>query len=290
MSARRRATRAMVRGRRVVAGLSAAFLVTLCLGAVAAPWLDLPNPTAQQLAGRLAPPLSMGPHAVHWLGTDQLGRDVFSRVIWGARPSLTIAVLAVALAAAVGSSLGLLSGYRGGSVDGVVMRAAEVQLAFPFLLLALLLVAVLGRGVGTLVLAFAVSEWALFARTARAEALLVRVLPFVEAARGLGAPEWRIVIRHVLPNASSSAVVLATLALAKVMVAEASLSFLGLGVPAPTPSWGSIVSDGRGYLNSAWWISAFPGAVLLLTVLAANRIGDDLRDYLNPVLQREAAA
>lgn len=263
------------------------FLGLLALGAMAAPLSGLPNPNEQRLEDRLEQPLSVGAQTgeTHWLGTDQLGRDILSRVLSGARASAAIALPAVLLAVVLGAGLGVTAGFRGGLLDTITMRAADIQLAFPFLILALLLIAVLGRSIGTLIVAFAVSDWAIFARTSRGEAMAVRVLPYVEAARAIGVSGTRILVRHIIPNASTSAIVLATLDVSKVMVAEASLSFLGLGVPPSTPSWGSVIADGRGYLGTAWWISAFPGVVLLLVVLATTSLGDLLRDALDPKMK-----
>lgn len=273
--------------RRPPMAASALFLFIVAGAALLAPLLGLPDPNDQQLADRLLPPLSTGriTAELHLFGTDQLGRDMFSRVLAGGRSSASVAVPAVLIATLCGAGFGIAAAYRGGSVDALVQRIADVGLAFPFLLLALLMVAVIGRGIPTLVVAFAFSEWALFARTSRSEALLVSSLPYVESARSVGCSSARILLRHVIPNASTSTIVLATLGVAKVMVAEASLSFLGLGVPPELPSWGSIISDGRGFLSTAWWISAAPGLVLLSVVLSVNRIGDDLREMVDPLIR-----
>jgi len=232
---------------------------------------------------RLQPPSVA---ARHWLGTDQLGRDVFSRVVVGARVSLTIGAVAVCGAGALGTALGLLSGYARGIADGVIMRIADVQLAFPFVLLALAIVAALGPGLGNLIIVFVVTGWVVFARVVRAQVLQVREREFVEASRSLGASPRRILLRHILPNLTGSLIVVASFELAKIIVWEASLSFLGLGVPPRTVSWGAMLSDGRQYIDTAWWVAMFPGLTLVAVVLAINTIGDELRDALDPRLER----
>jgi peptide/nickel transport system permease protein len=268
--------------------LAVLFLGLIAVVIVSGPYLGLPEPNRQHLRDRLEPPLSRNERTGewYWLGTDHLGRDILSRTVWGARASASIAIPAVLISMVFGAGLGMLSAYRGGLLEAAAMRFVEIQLAVPFLIMALALVAVLGRSLETLVLTFAISEWPIFARTARAEVVRLRELPFMDAARSLGAGHWHILVRHVIPNASTSAVVLASLALAKITVAEASLSYLGIGIPPPTPSWGSIIADGRAYLDSAWWISAVPGLVLLLVVLAVNYIGDVVRDAIDPALAK----
>lgn len=277
------------RRRRPVSLVAVSFLSLVAVLALIAPFTGIPDPNQQLLTERLTPPLSFGEvtQRLYLLGTDQLGRDVLSRVLAGARSSAAVAFPAVLIAFVVGAATGIVSAYRGGAVDALVQRLAEIQLAFPFLLLALLLVAVVGRGIATLVLAFALSDWAIFARTSRSETLLVRNLPYVESAEAVGCSPVRVLVRHIIPNASTSAMVLATLNIGKVMVAEASLSFLGLGVPPELPSWGSVIADGRSFLSSAWWISSAPGLVLLLVVLALNRVGDDIRENFDPLIRNQ---
>jgi peptide/nickel transport system permease protein len=243
------------------------------------------DPNAQQLRDRLLPPFSASAATAerHWLGTDHLGRDVFSRVAGGIWASGLVAFPATLLSSVVGATLGMVAGYRPpGLYDVLLMRLVDIQLAIPFLILALILVAVLPRGFVTLILAFAIADWAVFARVARAEARLVNALSYVDAARALGAGSGHILLRHILPNIAPIIVVLSALNIAKNAVAEASLSFLGLGVPPPTPSLGSIIADGRGFIQSAWWIAAVPGLVLFVAVLSINFLSEYLLERLNP--------
>ena len=262
---------------------SAAFLALVAVCAIGAPWIAPYDAVRSRLMDRLQPPSVA---ARHWLGTDQLGRDVFSRVVVGARVSLTIGAVAVCGAGALGTALGLLSGYARGIADGVIMRIADVQLAFPFVLLALAIVAALGPGLGNLIIVFVVTGWVVFARVVRAQVLQVREREFVEASRSLGASPRRILLRHILPNLTGSLIVVASFELAKIIVWEASLSFLGLGVPPRTVSWGAMLSDGRQYIDTAWWVAMFPGLTLVAVVLAINTIGDEVRDALDPRLER----
>jgi peptide/nickel transport system permease protein len=279
------------RGRRRALRLSlagAAFVVALAAVALAAPWLAPEDPVRQSLRARLAPPTwEAADGRAHLLGTDHLGRDVLSRVIYGSRVSLAIGFAAVGVGSVVGSALGLWAGFRGGWVDSVVMTIADAQLAFPFILLAIGIIAVLGPSFPTLVVVIGLSGWVAYARILRSQALVLRRREFVEAVQGLGGSTVRIVLRHVLPNVLSSLVVVATLELARAIVLEATLSFLGLGIQPPTPSWGGMVQEGREYLDSAWWISTSPGLVLMATSIVVSRTGDWLRDLLDPTLRGE---
>lgn len=269
-----------------LASLSAAFIGILVVLMLAAPSLGLPDPNDHELRDRLLPPLSTGDRTgtLHVLGTDQFGRDLLSRTLAGGLTSLSVALPAALIALFVGSGLGMAGAFRRGLLDAVVQRMVEIQLAFPFVLMGLLLVAVAGRSVPTLIVAFSISTWALFARTSRSEALLVRNLPYVESARAIGCSKKRIFLTHIVPNSATSALVLFSLTIASIMVTEASLSFLGLGVPPEQPSWGSIIADGRDYLASAWWISAEPGFLLLLVVLAIVTIGERFRGSVDPLM------
>jgi peptide/nickel transport system permease protein len=250
------------------------------------PWALAPfEPAAQDTAQRLRPPLwrdAAGRR--HLLGTDHLGRDILSRVIHGARVSLVIAVAAVGIAASLGLALGLAAGYFGGWVDDTVMRAADVLLALPFILLAIALVAVLGPSLATLMGVLGVTGWVATARVVRAQALALRAREFVEAARALGAGHPRILLRHLLPNALAPATVIAALEVGRMILLESALSFLGLGAPPPTPTWGGMLADGRVYLATAWWLATFPGLAILLTVLGVNLVGDWLRETFDPRL------
>jgi peptide/nickel transport system permease protein len=268
--------------------LGLAFVVALFVMAAAAPVLAPHDPVRQSLRVRLKPPTLEGADGfAHLLGTDHLGRDVLSRTMYGARVSLFIGFAAVAVGTMVGASLGIVAGYRRGTFDTVVMTVADAQLAFPFILLAIGIIAVLGPSFPTLVIVVGLSGWMTYARVLRAQVLVLRSREFVDAIRGLGGSTTRIVVRHVLPNVLSSLVVIATLELARAIVLEATLSFLGLGIQPPTPSWGGMIHEGREYLDTAWWISTFPGLVLMLTSLVVSRLGDWLRDVLDPTLRGE---
>jgi peptide/nickel transport system permease protein len=268
--------------------LGAGFVALIAVAAVAAPWLAPSDPIRQSLRGRLQPPtLEAADGKAHLFGTDHLGRDVLSRVIWGSRVSLAVGVSAVVVGGLLGSTLGILAGFKGGRVDGVIMTIADAQLAFPFILLAIGIIAVLGPSFPTLIVVIGLSGWVSYARILRSQVLVLRSREFVEAIHGLGGSLGRIVLRHVLPNVLSSIIVVATLELARSIVLEATLSFLGLGIQPPTPSWGGMVQEGRDYLDSAWWIATFPGVVLMLTSIVVSRTGDGLRDLLDPTLRGE---
>jgi peptide/nickel transport system permease protein len=217
-----------------------------------------------------------------WLGTDQVGQDVLAQVLQGARISLLVGASTVALAGAIGLILGVLAGFHGGWIDGVVMRLGDIQLAFPSILLAILLAAVLGPSVLNAILALALTRWVTFGRVARASTLATKEREFVIAARAIGADTPRLLLRHVVPSTLAPLIVIATVEVGLVIIAEASLSFLGLGTPPSQPSWGRVVANGRDYLNTAWWISTMPGLALSLVVLAVGVFGDRLRDYLDP--------
>ncbi|NGM23058.1 ABC transporter permease [Roseomonas stagni] len=265
--------------------LGATLLVVLVLLAIFGPWLDLPDPTRTNLRARMvAPTLSWFSLGAHPLGTDQLGRDILSRIIAGSRVTLMVAGAAVLLGGVLGTLLGLISGYFGGWVDRILMRLVDIQLALPLMLLALMVVAALGPSLRNLVGVLALVSWVRYARIVRGQVLAVREREFVQSARAIGASHPRIILRHILPNVLTPALVVATLELARVIVLEAGLSFLGLGIQPPDPSWGRMLADGRTYISSAWWIITFPGLALMLTVLAVNLLGDWLRDFFDPRL------
>lgn len=255
----------------------AAIIVFVLVG-VFAPWLAPLDPNAQDLAARLQPPLTGG----HLFGTDLLGRDVLSRLLYGSRVSLVIGFTAVALSGVLGVTLGLVSGYFGGRTDTVLMRIVDAWLAFPFLLLAIAIVAVLGPGLRNLVIALVVTGWVVYARLVRGETLSLREREFVLSARGLGVSHVAVMAGHILPNVLAPVLVVATLELGVVIVTEASLSFLGLGVEASRPTWGGMLADGRAYVARAWWLATLPGIAILAVVLAVNVLGDGLRDALDP--------
>ena len=268
--------------------LGAGFVAALLVIAAAAPILAPLDPIRQSLRGRLAAPTWNGTdgHA-HLLGTDHLGRDVLSRVIWGSRVSLLIGFAAVLVGGVLGSAAGIAAGFSRGRADAIIMTLADAQLAFPFILLAIGIIAVLGPSFPTLVVVIGLSGWVSYARILRSQVLVLRSREFVEAIHALGGSVARIVLRHVLPNVLSSLVVVATLELARSIVLEATLSFLGLGIQPPTPSWGGMIQEGRDYLDSAWWISTCPGLVLMITSIVVSRTGDWLRDLLDPTLRGE---
>ena len=275
------------RTRRLV-GIGAAFVLALAIMAAAAPWLAPHDPVRQSLRARLAAPTSQAADGkAHLFGTDHLGRDVLSRTIWGARVSLLVGFAAVVVGGLVGAALGIAAGYRGGWTDTVIMTVADAQLAFPFTLLAIGIIAVLGPSFPTLVVVIGLSGWVDYARVLRSQVLVLRSREFVDAIHALGGAVPRIVVRHIVPNVLSTLVVIATLQLARAIVLEATLSFLGLGVQPPTPSWGGMIQEGREYLDTAWWISIFPGCLLLSTSLVVSRSGDWLRDLLDPTLRSE---
>lgn len=272
---------------RLVAG-GLGFVGLLVLVALAAPLVAPQDPTRQSLRGRLGAPTWQGADGrAHLLGTDHLGRDVLSRVIYGSRVSLVVGFAAVVVGGVLGSAAGVLAGFSRGRLDAVIMTIADAQLAFPFVLLAIGIIAVLGPSFPTLVVVIGLSGWVAYARILRSQVLVVRSREFVESIHALGGSRARIVLRHVLPNVLSSIVVIATLELARAIVLEATLSFLGLGIQPPTPSWGGMVQEGREYLDSAWWISTFPGLVLMITSIVVSRTGDWLRDVLDPTLRGE---
>ena len=265
-----------------------AFVAALFVMAAAAPLIAPHDPVRQSLRLRLKPPtMEAADGRAHPLGTDHLGRDVLSRVIYGSRVSLLIGFSAVGVGILIGATLGILAGYRRGWLDTVIMTVADAQLAFPFILLAIGIIAVLGPSFPTLIVVVGLSGWMTYARVLRAQVLVLRSREFVDAIRGLGGSTLRVILRHILPNVLSSLVVIATLELARAIVLEATLSFLGLGIQPPTPSWGGMIHEGREYLDSAWWISTFPGLVLMLSSVVVSRLGDWLRDVLDPTLRGE---
>ena len=279
-----------LRARRTARLAMAGFAFVLLLGAVAmaAPWLAPHDPTRQSLRDRLAPPTLEAPDGrARLLGTDHLGRDVLSRVIYGARVSLVVGLSAVVVGGALGATLGIAAGFRGGFADSVIMTLADAQLAFPFILLAIGIIAVLGPSFPTLIVVIGLSGWVSYARILRSQVLVLRSREFVDAIHALGGSVARVIARHILPNVLSSLVVIATLELARAIVLEATLSFLGLGIQPPTPSWGGMIHEGREYLDTAWWISTSPGVVLMLASLVVSRTGDWLRDLLDPTLRGE---
>jgi peptide/nickel transport system permease protein len=276
---------AKMRGNKMMLFSSGVLILTFFFGALAgiiAPF----SPYAQDLEGKLKPPFSKtNDHRTHILGTDHLGRDVLSRVIHGIRVSLVIGILAVAISAVFGVILGLIAGYYGGIMDDIIMRIADVQLAIPLILLAISVIVVLGSGIRVLVLVIGLTQWMAYARMVRGQALSLREKDFVTSAHAVGATDLRIITRYIFPNTLSSVMVLVTLNMATVIVLEAGLSFLGLGIQPPEPSLGSMLSESISYLSRAWWLSTFPGLTIMMIILAINLFGDGLRDVLDPRLE-----
>jgi ABC-type dipeptide/oligopeptide/nickel transport system permease subunit len=258
-------------------------LLIVVTAAVAAPWVAPHDPTKQSLLRRFTPPVwQQGGSAAYPLGTDQVGRDVLSRIIHGARISLLVGVAAVLVSLTLGVSAGLASGFLGGKIDTVIGTVVDVTLSFPQILLALAFVAALGPSLLTIVVVLGFTGWERYTRVVRAEVMALREKEFIEAARAIGVGRTRIIVRHVLPNTVSSIVVMATLQVAQAILAEAALSFLGVGSGRAYPTWGQMISLGRDFVTVAWWLATLPGVAICLTVLAINLVGDRLRDALDP--------
>jgi peptide/nickel transport system permease protein len=255
--------------------------------AIFAPWLAPHHYADQVLTDRRLPPSWMeGGKPTYFLGTDSLGRDVFSRMIYGARVSLSVSLLAIAITAIIGTFLGILSGYLGGRWDGLIMRVCDTAMSFPGLLMAMLLAVSLGPSFFTVVFALSILGWAGYARILRGEALRLRTSDFVQQAHIAGASGMRIMLRHILPNIMNTLMIGVTLSVGSMILAESGMSYLGIGIPQPMPSWGSMVADGRTDLVRCWWISLFPGVMIGLVVLSGNFLGDWLRDKLDPRLRQ----
>ncbi len=255
-------------------------LVLLILSAIFAPLITVYDPIAVAPKEAMQPP-----SAAHPLGTDVVGRDILTRIIYGARVSLQLGLVAVSISAVIGVSIGLIAGYFGGKVDNLLMRFVDMVMAFPQILLALIIVFALGKGIINVMIAVGVSNIPSYARVTRGSVLSAKELPYVEAARSGGLKGWQIMIRHILPNVVSPVIVMATIGAASAILSGSSLSFLGMGAQPPEPEWGAMLSEGRGYISTAWWISLFPGIAIMLTVLSVNLLGDGLRDALDPRLK-----
>lgn len=270
----------MLRGTGPVVWLAAVVLGVILVAAVFADTLAPYGANEQDITKRLRPP-----GREHVLGTDEVGRDILSRLVHGARVSLLVGAIAVAVSCPIGVLVGLLAGYIGRRTDDVLMRITDIQLAIPTILLAIAVVAVLGPGVRNVIITLTVTGWTLYARLVRGEALGVKTRDFVVAARAAGAGDARIMFRHVLPNVLTPVIVVAVFAVANMIILEATLSFLGLGVEPTVVTWGRMLNAGRLYLSTAWWLTAFPGLAIFVTVLAVNLLGDHLRDWLDPRLR-----
>ena len=266
--------------------VAALLLLGIFVSALAAPFLPLCDPQEQSLRDRLKPPFYKGANGTLFLlGTDQMGRDLLSRIIFGGRISLLVSLTATGIGMMVGVSLGLTAGFFRGPLESCIMRLIDAQMSFPFILIAISVIAVLGPSVVNLILVLILSAWAAFARIVRGEVLLARELDYITATRALGASNARIILLHILPNILSSIIVVASLEVGRMILIESSLSFLGLGVPESVPTWGGMLSDSRKYLISAWWFSTLPGLAIVATVTSINLFGDFLRDYFDPRLR-----
>ena len=269
--------------RRGVTPVSLLVLLLVLFCAIMAPVIAPQDPASQDILHRLVPPLESG--SGHVLGSDNLGRDMLSRLIYGSRVSLIVGATSVLIAGFVGILLGLLSGFYGGKIDSFISWLANVQLSFPFILLVIALVAVIGAGLLNVIIVLGFASWVIYQRVVRGEVLAIREREYIEAARVIGARDGRILVRHILPNLLTPLIVIGTLQIAQMIIAESALSFLGLGVQPSIPSWGSMLADGRSYLTVAWWVATLPGVAIAITVLSINVLGDWLRDELDPRLR-----
>ena len=261
-------------------------LVVMVLAAIFAAQVAPYDPLQTSLTDRLKPPAFAGGSSAHLLGTDKLGRDVLSRIIWGARVSLSVSLLVILFTGIIGTTLGILGGFMGGWLDSFLMRITDISLAFPGILIALLLAVILGPSFTTVVLAISLLGWAPYARLIRGDVLKLRNADFVLQARIIGCSPKRIMLTHIFPNIINPLLILATLSIGLIILVESALSYLGAGIPPPTATWGSMVADGRGLIDTAWWISFFPGLAIGLVVLSGNFLGDWVRDRLDPRLRQ----
>ena len=266
-----------------IAGVSILLVVLIC--ALFSPWLAPIDPHEQVLNRAMKPPMYEQDGKVFYLGTDHLGRDLLSRVIYGARVSLIVGISATGIAGSIGLFLGLISGYYGGVTDYIIMRMVDFVLSFPFILLALATIAILQPSLWLIVVLIAFRQWTIYARIVRGNVLAIRESEYVTSTRASGGSDFRIIFKHILPNVLSPIIVIASLYLGRLVVIESGLSFLGLGVPPPTPTWGGLLAEGRSYLYVSWWIVTFPGLAITITVLGANLVGDWLRNVLDPRLR-----
>ena len=267
--------------------IPAIILALLATFAVFAPLLANQDPEKGNLRVRTVPPVwQEGGSRDYLLGTDQLGRDIWSRIVYGTRVSLLIAGIVLGIGAILGTALGIMSGFFGGLVDEVLMRLVDLTFAMPFILVALVVAIVLGQGLDIIIILLIAFSWGAFARQARGETLSLKERDYVAQARVAGGTSRYIMTRHILPGLINTIIVMSTLRVGQLILAESILSFLGLGIPPPTPAWGAMVADGRGYISTAWWISFFPGLMIFLTVMGFNFLGDWLRDYFDPRLRQ----
>lgn len=263
-----------------IIGLAMVLMITLM--SIAAPLLTSHDPIDVHLEKKLQPPVwQEGGSWEHWLGTDEVGRDVWARLVYGSRISLAVGFFAVVISLVLGTALGMLAGYFRGKTDFAISTVIDIMMAFPFILLALATIAVMGPSLLNMILVLGLTDWTQYARLVRSEVINLREQEFIQAGYALGSRHWRIIWKHLLPNCLPSVIVLATLAMARAILMESSLSFLGLGVSSPTPSWGFMMSTGRPYIATAWWLATLPGIAILITVLGINLAGDRIRDLLD---------
>ena len=256
-------------------------VLIIIIGSIFAPLFVSADPNKQNIRQRLRPPAWMEKGSLnHPLGTDQVGRDLLARILYGGRVCLLVGFAAVMISGTLGVAIGLVAGYFGGRLDNFIMRTADVQLGFPIVLLAILLVAILGPGLFNLIIVLAIGSWVVYARTTRVMVLSLKEMEFVKAARAIGSSDIHIMFSYILPNLINPIIVIATLQIGQMILLESALSFLGLGVQPPTPSWGVMIADARNYIYRAWWLVSFPGLTLALLVLGSNLLGDGLRDWM----------
>ncbi|MCY7557985.1 ABC transporter permease [Paenibacillus macerans] len=269
--------------------VGAVLVLIVCLTALLAPLLAGHDPAAVDPLNRLKPPMWLeGGTKEHWLGTDNLGRDMWSRIVYGSRVSLIVGIGAVLVSGAIGAVLGLVSGFYGKWIDAVIMRVADGFMAIPTILFMLVVMAVVGPGLTTLIFVIGVTNWVSYTRVVRGEVLSIKERDFVKAAKAVGAKNGRIILKHILPNILSSFIVISGMNVATTIIMEASLSFLGLGIKPPDVSWGGMLSDGRQYVATSWWVATFPGLAITVTVLGVIFLGDWLRDVLDPRMKTKA--
>lgn len=273
-------------GQPVIIVAAAIFMLLVLAAAIGGEALAPHDPTYQDLGARLLPPGAIGPEGRYWLGTEALGRDVLSMLITGARPALFVSIVAVFLAAAAGICAGVCAGYRGGRLADVLLYLSNIQLSFPFFLLAITIVGILRPSVPLVIGVIALGSWVPFARVTYSDTTQIKGLEYVEAVRVMRGTTLRVLARHILPNVLPNVLVLSTFALGTAIVMESGLSFVGLGVPTDTPTWGRMLSEGRDYMQTAWWLTVIPGGCIFLLVLSINVLGEQLRDYSDPKLNR----
>lgn len=269
-----------------LAAVGLVIVLVALFAALFGPWLAPYDPSAQDIMQRLKPPLWQGSEGIHLFGTDALGRDIFSRIIVGARVSMLVGVSSVVISGAVGVTFGLIAGYEDRYAGRLLMMLTDIQLAIPFLVLALAVAAVVGPSLWNIIAILGLTNWVQYSRVVRAECLVLREREFIQAAHMMGISSPHILVRHLLPNVMSSVIVISSLLVAKMILFESSLSFLGLGVPPETPTWGTMISEGRNYIGNAWWVATIPGFAIFFTVVGTNLVGDRLRDLLDPRLRQ----